>query len=214
MKSDAALWIGICVGAFFVGSLPFGFWLAKLRGVDLRKAGSGNIGATNVWRTCGWQLGLPVFILDVAKAYVPGVAGGAWLGESGFSSEAVILVAVCAVFGHAFSPFLGFRGGKGVASALGAALAATPLSAAAAFAVWLTVFGITRYVSLASIFGLIAAPLLAWLFGAPTLVWGIYTFAAVLLIAKHKSNIERLLAGREYRFGSRQGARSGEVRSE
>lgn len=200
MKPDAFLWTSYCVGAFFVGSFPFGYWLAKLRGVDLRTAGSGNIGATNVWRICGWRLGLTVFVLDVCKAYVPAVLGGSWLSESGFSSEAAILVGVCAVSGHLFSPFLGFRGGKGVASALGAVLAATPVVAISAFALWLVVFGLTRYVSLASIVGLISAPILAWSVGEPPLVWGIYSGAAGALIAKHRSNIARLLTGREYRF--------------
>ncbi|MCW5947019.1 MAG: glycerol-3-phosphate 1-O-acyltransferase PlsY [Fimbriimonadales bacterium] len=211
MKSNPELWILLCVGSFLVGSLPFGYWLAKTRGVDLRKVGSGNIGATNVWRTCGPSLGLPAFLMDVAKAYVPGTLAGNWLALSGFSPEAAILVGICAILGHTFSPFLRFRGGKGVASALGAVLAATPIAGGIAFTVWLAVFLATRYVSLASIVGVIVAPTAAYFLGAPTLVWGLYGGAAVLLILNHRSNIVRLLNGQELRFGTKK-EKQGEVR--
>jgi glycerol-3-phosphate acyltransferase PlsY len=187
--------------------MPFGYWLAKTKGVDLKKVGSGNIGATNVWRTCGPTLGLPAFLLDVAKAYIPGVLASKWLALDGFSSEAAILVGSCAILGHTISPFLQFRGGKGVASALGAVLAATPAAGGIAFAAWVAVFMATRYVSLASIVGVIVAPTAAYFLKAPTLVWGLYAGAAVLLICNHRSNIVRLMKGQELRFGSRKANR-------
>ncbi len=201
MTSNVLAWSVACVGSYLIGSLPFGLWLAMTRGVDLRKVGSGNIGATNVWRICGPKLGLPAFILDVLKSYVPALLGGHYLGVDGFSPSAAILVGLCAVMGHTFSPLLRFRGGKGVATALGVVLATTPLAGGLTFAVWLTTFVLTRYVSLASIVAVITAPVTAYLLGAPILAWGLYCVAASLLVYKHRSNIDRLLKGTEYKFG-------------
>jgi acyl-phosphate glycerol-3-phosphate acyltransferase len=162
------------IASFWVGALPFGYWAARLRGVDIRKMGSGNIGATNVFRVLGAKVGLTVLVLDALKGFLP-----TWLAvRAGASDVEAILVGVAAILGHTFSPLVGFKGGKGVATGLGALLAAAPLTVAVAFPVWLVAFLITRWVSLGSVLAAASVPIAAYLFGHSLPAVGVLAAAA------------------------------------
>jgi len=183
--------------AYLLGSIPFGYVLPRiLRGDDVRRHGSGNVGATNVWRVYGWSLGLPVALLDVAKGLVPAVVGlrlgGDWLG---------IVAGSAAMVGHARPVYLGFtKGGKMVATAGGVALALAPFAALGCAVVWLAAFAIGRYASLASIAAALALPLLCLVLGSSWPVVAFTAGAAVGVLALHRQNVRRLLAGTEPRF--------------
>ena len=195
----------IVAGAYLLGSIPFGYVLPRLlRGEDVRTRGSGNVGASNVWRVYGRSLGVPVALLDVAKGFVPALVGlevgGDWVG---------VLAGAAAMIGHARPVFLGFgKGGKMVATAGGVAFALTPLVAAICLVLWLVVFALFRYASLASIVTASALPLLCLAFGSSWPVVGFTALAAVGVVLLHRHNLRRLLAGTEPRF-SRAEARPG-----
>ena len=195
----------IVVGAYLLGSIPFGYVLPRLvRGEDVRTRGSGNVGASNVWRVYGRSLGVPVALLDVAKGFVPALVGlevgGDWVG---------VLAGAAAMIGHARPVFLGFgKGGKMVATAGGVAFALAPLVAAICLGVWLVVFALFRYASLASMVTASALPLLCLAFGSSWPVVGFAALAAVGVVLLHRHNLRRLLAGTEPRF-SRAEARPG-----
>jgi len=185
----------IAVG-YLVGSMPWGYWLVRVfRGEDIRQRGSGNIGASNVWRVYGSKLGVPVLLLDVAKGFVP-----ALIAVHAVGYLAAALAGGAAMLGHYRPLFLGFqRGGKVVATGGGAFLGMAPLAALAGLAVWIVVFVVTRYPSVASM--VTAVSLVAWslLFGYP---WPVTTFAALTALAVillHRANIRRLLHGQENR---------------
>ena len=187
----------IVIGGYLLGSIPFGYVLPRLvRGEDIRQQGSGNLGASNVWRVYGRSLGIPVAVLDVAKGFVPAALGlrlgGDWVG---------VLAGAAAMAGHARPVYLGFsKGGKMVATAGGVALALAPLAAVACLVTWLLVFAVFRFASVASIVTALALPVLSWAFGAS---WPIVAFtaaAALGVVALHRQNIRRLLSGTEPRF--------------
>lgn len=187
----------IVAGGYLIGSIPFGVVVVRLlRGEDIRKQGSGNIGASNVWRTYGRWLGVPVALLDVAKGFVPAFVGlklgGEWVG---------VLAGSAAMLGHARPIWLGFsKGGKMVATGGGVAFALAPAAAGICLVVWLTTFVLFRYASLASLVTAVALPVLCVVLGEP---WPtvIYTAAAgVAVILLHRQNIGRLLHGTEARF--------------
>ncbi len=188
------------LGGYLLGSLPFGYWLPRLfRGEDIRTRGSGNVGATNVFRVYGRRLGIAVALLDVAKGFAAGLlglwSGGALVG---------VLAGAAAMLGHARPVFLRFqRGGKMVATGGGATFALAPLAALCCLGVWLAVFLLTRYASLASIATALALVVFVWLFGYswPVLVFAVAGAAAV--VALHRHNIRRLLGGTEHRFERR-----------
>ena len=193
--------------AYLLGSIPFGFLLVLLlHKQDVRTTGSGNIGATNVARSGGRMLGLLTLLLDVAKAYVAVKIAQHFTAGSfaGSVSDLAVAAGVTAVLGHVFPVWLRFRGGKGVASALGAFLALSPLLALCLVAVFVLVFALTRYVSLASIIAAASAPLfLFYLVHHLTITaFAGFLFICLLVILKHHANIRRLLAGTESRFGS------------
>ena len=192
------------LGGYFLGSVPFGLIAGKLRGIDIREHGSRNIGATNVWRVCGWRFGLPVFLLDAAKGVIA-VRLGAWAaGQFGGPADWCMVVGgMACILGHSFSIWLRFTGGKGVATSLGAIIGMLPVVSAIIFGLWAVIFAITRYVSLASIIAAAAFPVTAFLFRVTAPILGFAIVAAVLVIVRHKSNIRRLLAGTESRFGSK-----------
>ena len=190
--------------SFLCGSIPFGVLIGKSRGVDVRAVGSGNIGTTNVWRALGPVAGGIVFALDVAK----GVAGpllGNWLAPG--SEIGIAACGIAAVLGHTFSPFLGFKGGKGIATSLGALLGLMPVVGVLIFAVWGAVLGLTRMISAASIAACVALPILAlvfyhqqWPYVVVALLMGIVAFV------KHIPNIKRIRAGVEPRVGAKKEA--------
>jgi glycerol-3-phosphate acyltransferase PlsY len=183
----------VAIGSYLLGALPFGFIVARLCGVDITSVGSGNIGATNVTRVLGWKLGLVVFLLDVAKGVVPPLVCVAMTADR----DAAILMGVVAVFGHTFSPFLRFKGGKGVATSLGALVGSAPVVGLAGFGVFLLLFALTRIVSLSSL----VAALTVLVFGALTKQTWVFFAVFVPLVGyvfvRHKSNITRLLKGEE-----------------
>jgi glycerol-3-phosphate acyltransferase PlsY len=184
------------VVAFLVGSIPTGVIVARAKGVDLRKVGSGNIGATNVSRALGKKWATLVLVADAAKGGVPVVLAGHLEASSWLPS----LVGLCAVLGQIFSVFLRGRGGKGVATSLGAGFALAPLPAFACAGVFAICFALFRIASIGSLAGVAAYPLFLWLFHLAT--WPRLTFAGAvfaLVLARHRENLARLCSGREYR---------------
>ena len=199
----AALLIAL---GYVLGSLPWGYWLPRLfAGVDIRRLGSGNTGATNVWRALGFKLGLGVAFLDIAKG-----AGAALLGRWLADDLVGVLAGCAAMAGHWRPLFMRFaRGGKIVATTGGVGLAVAPLATLAAAAVWVVVFLVTRYASLASLVSAAALPLLALLFDASWPVVAFTAGGAVAIFVLHRSNIARLAHGRENRIELRRRRRSG-----
>ncbi len=185
------------LSAYVIGSLPFGYWIGLAHGKNLRNEGSGNIGATNVIRILGKKWGLTVFALDVLKSLVPAIFGSQFISTSMSPSEVKLLIGLSAVLGHTLSPFLKFRGGKGVAAALGAVLAATPLVAAICLGVWLILMIICGYVSLSSLIATLCTAILAGILGEPILIIVAYSLLAVYIVLKHIPNLRRLKAGQE-----------------
>lgn len=200
-----ALLVFALVG-YVLGSLPFGYLVARAKGVDIFSVGSGNPGATNVRRVLGRGPGNLVFFLDAAKgaaaAGLPLLASRlGWIScGAGDVTIAGIVGLAGGLLGHSFSCFTGFRGGKGVATTVGGFAVLLPWGLLAASVVWVAVFFIGRYVSLASILGAVALPLAAWLLGAGRPLVGLAVAVAAFVIIMHRSNIRRLLAGTESRF--------------
>jgi glycerol-3-phosphate acyltransferase PlsY len=189
--------------AYLLGSIPFGYLLVKIfRHQDIRTTGSGNIGATNVARSGAKGLGIATLLLDCGKAFLA-VKIAQHLAPGNY--DLAVVAAVAAILGHVFPIWLSFRGGKGVASALGVFLALSPAAAGCTFAIFLVVFLITRYVSLSSIVGSAFFPLFGLYFApvrTPIVIAG-FLFIPLLVIIKHRENITRLLKGTESRFGKK-----------
>ena len=196
--------------AYISGSLPFGFWAGKLKGIDIREHGSKNIGATNVVRVLGKQVGIPVFILDMLKGMIPTLLATTWMeSRMGADANTATIVGVCcaaaSVLGHMFSFWIGFKGGKGVATSAGGLLGLAPLALCIGFIVWAIVFYSTRYVALASIVASVALPVAMTVIMTLRHQWnyvllGFGIVMGVLVIVRHRANIQRLLAGTENRF--------------
>jgi len=185
--------------AYLLGAVPFGYLLVKVTsGRDVRAAGSGNIGATNVLRTAGRAAGIATLLLDIGKGYLAvWIAGRLTQGSVPWTSAAALSV----MAGHAFPVFLGFRGGKAVASGVGAFLRLAPLPLSAVLAVFVVTVAATRYISLASVLAAGSLPLAVWLISHPP--WPVTLCACVagaFIIWRHRSNIERLRAGTEHVF--------------
>lgn len=197
------------VTAYLFGSIPFGYLLVRLfRKEDIREKGSGNIGATNVIRSGSKGLGALTFLLDVLKGVLAVLLWDLAAGHLGLDpatrGNLVALAALCAILGHIYPVWLGFRGGKGVATAFGVFLALAPWAALAAMGVFVLVFAASRYVSLGSIFSAIAFPALALLMPhRPRTLWLTVVLFVIplIVILKHHQNIARLMSGKEYRFG-------------
>jgi glycerol-3-phosphate acyltransferase PlsY len=191
------------LAGYLAGSVPTGFWLVRaLRGEDIRRVGSGNIGATNVWRTYGARLGVPVMALDVAKGFVP-----ALLATIFVSHLAGVLAGGAAMLGHWRPLFMRFaRGGKVVATCGGAFLGVAPVVGGIGALVWILVFAVFRYASVASIVAALSLPAASAALGEP---WPVDVFAGIAALAVlvlHRTNIARLRAGTETRFRFRRGA--------
>lgn len=200
---DTVISAAVIAGAYLAGSIPFGLLIGKLNGKDIRKEGSCNIGATNVTRVVGPWWGKLCFLCDFLKGYLPVFAvmhfypAESWL---------IAGTALATMLGHIFPVYLGFKGGKGISTAAGAALALCPLAVVIAGAVWAAVFFLSRYVSLASLAAALALPLSAWLlkffagFQLSLPAGFLLILFAVLAFWRHRSNIVRLLNGTESRF--------------
>ena len=180
-----------------MGAVPVGYVVARLFGVDIRRRGSGNIGATNVLRTAGWTPAVATLVGDITKGYA-----ATWIGSHAAPGPAWAgAAAVLAVVGNCWPVFLGFRGGKGVATGLGAVLRITPWAVVPAAAVWLVLVTSLRFVSLASICAVIGLPLAILALGYPPVLAAAGLAIAVIVVARHHENIRRLLVGTENRFG-------------
>ncbi len=209
MNYPTLITVAIC--SYLLGSIPFGYILVRLfQGIDVRSIGSGNIGATNVARTGGKKLAIATFVLDTFKGWLPVflVLILPWIPSSSPVQLHTLatFAALLAVVGHMFPVWLGFKGGKGVATGFGVFLALAPAAALSAFALFLVIVILTRYVSLGSILGSAALPVALWwldrdLFHATALA--ISSAVALLVVIRHHQNIRRLLAGTESRFGAR-----------
>lgn len=185
--------------AYFIGGLPFGYWFVRLTmGSDIRTMGSGNIGATNVQRTAGTKAGLIVLILDIFKGFLAVWIAGVW---NHWDIVALALAACAVMVGHCYPVFLGFKGGKAVACFIGAFAVITWQPLLAVVAVFVLTVSLSRFISLGSIIGALSFPFLVWFIQRPPLpLFYAAIFAAILVIYRHRANIQRLLAGRENVF--------------
>ncbi len=204
LHSPTLTCVTIALVAYLLGSVPFGYILVRVfRKQDIRAQGSGNIGATNVVRSGARGLGALTFLLDAAKgaaAVFTGIAIGGRLDMQ----NAAALAGLFALIGHIWTAWLGFKGGKGVATAFGVFLALAPLAALGSLLVFIAVFALSRYVSLASILGAIALPVFAVVLRHPARTqWltAVLFLIPIIVILKHHANIGRLARGQEYRFG-------------
>ena len=195
-----AYWWPFIIGfvvAYLIGSVPFGLILTRIAGAgDLRAIGSGNIGATNVLRTGRKGLAIATLVLDVLKGAVP-----VWLAGRYFGPDMAVVAGLGAVVGHCFPVWLKFRGGKGVATALGVVLVLAPLAALIALALFVAITAITRYVSLGSILGAASTCVVAYLLGHVQAA-ELFVVLAALITAKHAGNIRRLVTGTESKLGA------------
>lgn len=182
--------------AYIVGSIPTGLLLARASGVDIRATGSGNIGATNVYRTLGRTVGIATLLGDCLKGLVPVLVAR----KLGFADPWVAAVGLAAFLGHVYTIFLGFKGGKGVATALGVFLGVSPLSVLGALALFIGIVAATRYISLGSVIAAAAMPFLVAAVERRPLLVGMTLVIAVIVIVKHRENIRRLREGTENRF--------------
>jgi len=192
--------IGLLVVAYLVGSIPFGLLLGKLMGVDVRRAGSGNIGATNVLRLLGKKLGIVTLLADTLKAIVPMLLAKWVISSTAVSASVDLWVALCgasAFLGHLFPVYLKFKGGKGVATALGIFLLLEPWAVFIGLAIFISVVLFWGYVSLGSLAAAASMPLWVWLLSGSPLYTSLALFIGLLIWLKHHDNIVRLLKGEE-----------------
>ena len=223
-------YILIALGGYLLGSIPFGFLVAKAKGIDIRSVGSGNIGATNTMRVLGKPAGIAVLLLDAAKGFAACLLAKYLIARFGISfydyfgdpytlrayidhflyyppeqhNCGPIIAGICAVLGHNYTCWLKFKGGKGIATTAGVYLALAPWALLVALVVFILAVLFTRYISVGSIGGAIALPTTVWIMTPNNLFLGFVTTAlGVLAIYKHKANIQRLRAGTENRFGKK-----------
>jgi len=180
-----------------MGSIPFGLVLGKLKGIDVREVGSGNIGATNVARSLGKRLGMLVLLLDVLKAAIPTMIAKTLVARGELPLEYLAYVAIAAIVGHCYPVWLRFRGGKGVATSLGVFLVVDPLLAGFGFAIFALLYAIFRISSIGSVAAALAFPVLLYLLDRPTPLIALGVVGAAIIVVKHRSNILRLMQGEE-----------------
>ena len=183
--------------SYVIGSIPFGLLISKAKGVDIRKQGSGNIGATNVLRCLGKPLGISCFVLDALKGYLP-AALFPLIGK--VDPTFGILFGTAAILGHNFPIFLNFKGGKGVATSAGVLLGVAPLAVAIGLLAWILVFKISGYVSLGSIIAALVVIATGWTAGYGPVIATALTLLGALTVWRHRENIKRLAAGTENKF--------------
>lgn len=184
--------------AYLLGSIPTSYLVGRLRGIDLRHHGSGNLGATNAFRVLGWRSALPVMFLDVAKGWFPTVLFPFWDGAAPL--EWALAYGAAAILGHVFSVFVGFRGGKGVATSGGVFLALAPWAVLIAFALWGVVVTLTRIVSLGSLLAAVVLPMAVYVTNEPPFEVALSVGLALFVIYAHRANVRRLVRGEEHRF--------------
>jgi glycerol-3-phosphate acyltransferase PlsY len=189
------------IASYFLGSIPTGYLAAKSRGIDIRSVGSGNIGATNVFRTLGKTAGVTVLLIDAFK----GFAAARWIafGPDAPSETHAMIAGLFAILGHNYTCWLKFKGGKGIATSTGVLLALSPAGAGIAIATFLVVLALGKYVSLGSICAALILPFAVWFtHGTPRMI-ALTAFFGAMAIYKHRANIQRLIAGTENRIGSK-----------
>ncbi|MEO7677791.1 MAG: glycerol-3-phosphate 1-O-acyltransferase PlsY [Verrucomicrobiota bacterium] len=207
------------VAAYLLGSIPTGYLVARAKGIDIRSVGSGNIGATNVFRILGKGAGIFVLLFDALKGFVavvavvnfypelhramPTIFGGENFSKDRLRENLGILAGVAAILGHNYTCFLKFKGGKGIATSAGVLIALVPGAFLIVLSIFILVVALSRYISLGSLVAALCLPIAVWLLhGSPTLIFVMVALGA-LAIYKHKANIKRLLNGTENRFGSK-----------
>jgi acyl phosphate:glycerol-3-phosphate acyltransferase len=198
------------VAAYLLGSIPTGYLVGRAKGVDIRRVGSGNIGATNAFRILGKTAGTLVLLADAAKGFlacwflsrlIAAHAPGAGENLAPTGESLAIVAGIAAILGHNYTCWLKFKGGKGVATTAGVLVALFPKAFLIGLGVWLAVLALSRYVSLASICAAVVLPLAVWFCGGSTTLIVVGALLGALAIYKHKSNLERLLHGTEHRLG-------------
>ena len=192
--------LGFLVFAYLIGSLPTSYVVGRIRGIDLREHGSGNLGTTNTFRVLGPWAATPVLVVDVLKGFGPAALFTAWDGTG--DARLAVVYGMAAIIGHVWSVFLGFRGGKGIATGAGVLLALAPLTTIVALLVWIGVVSLTRIVSAGSLAAATLVPFLAWIMDQPA-----HTIAFCIVVAgfvwwTHRANVRRLVDGTEHRFRS------------
>ncbi|MBT8046358.1 MAG: glycerol-3-phosphate 1-O-acyltransferase PlsY [Pontiella sp.] len=193
--------IVLAVIAYLFGAVPFGLLIAKSQGIDIRNEGSGNIGATNVFRVVGKEWGITTFVLDALKGFIP-----AYFFPIIGNVDPVygVLFGFAAIVGHSFPVYLNFKGGKGVATSAGMLLGVAPLAVGVGFLTWIICMVVSRYVSVSSMVAAVAVAATVWIRGDKALVVNIaLSVLAILVIWLHRDNIKRLLNGTETRLGKK-----------
>jgi acyl phosphate:glycerol-3-phosphate acyltransferase len=196
------------LASYLLGATPTSYIAGRVgRGIDLRDHGSKNLGATNVYRILGWKYAIPVALVDIAKGAIPVLFFSGWAGAAEHPWLPVALGGA-AVLGHMFSPYVSFKGGKGVATAAGMFLALAPVAVLLAISIWGICLWLTGYVSLSSIIAVLSVPLSVVLFqpGSSYVFWASIALVALIIVA-HRRNIGRLLSGTENRFQTRPSGR-------
>lgn len=188
--------------SYLLGATPTSYVTGRMmRGIDLRQHGSGNLGATNAFRVLGWKGALPALLVDIAKGWVPAAVFPAW---DGAPAVWALAYGATAIFGHVFSVYVRFRGGKGVATSAGVLLALAPWAVLVGFVIWATVVAATRIVSVASMAAAVAVPVAVYLLQGVGPVFWLVVFVAAFVLFAHRSNMARLLKGEENRFSRKQ----------
>ena len=195
----------LLLAAYLTGATPTSFIAGRIRGIDLRQHGSGNLGATNAFRVLGWKAAVPIFMVDIAKGWFPTACFPLW--DARPAPEWALAYGAAAIVGHVFSVYVRFRGGKGVATGAGVFLALAPLAVLACLLVWAAIVFATGYVSVASMAAALVLPALIYTsLGAGPVLWVAIGLAAFVVIA-HRGNIRRLLRGEEHSFRRKAAAR-------
>jgi acyl phosphate:glycerol-3-phosphate acyltransferase len=189
----------LVLAAYLIGAIPTSYIVGRVtRGIDLRQHGSGNLGATNTYRVLGWRAATPVFIVDILKGWAPTWFFPMW--DRAAAPEWALAYGAAAIIGHMFSVYVGFKGGKGVATSAGVFLALAPAAVGISLLLWVSVLYLSGYVSLASIVSAAILPLLIYFFNAPDSTLGLAVVLALVVLYAHRANIRRLVKGEEHRF--------------
>ena len=188
----------LLLAAYLIGAFPTSLLIGRLRGIDLREHGSGNLGATNAFRVLGWKAAAPVFIVDILKGWFPAFFFPRWDGVA--APELALAYGAAAIVGHVFSVYVRFKGGKGVATSTGVLLALAPAAVGVGLLLWAGLVYLTGYVSLASIVSALVVPIVIAVVQGPGPILWLGIGLALFVVFAHRANIRRLLRGEEHRF--------------